>query len=149
MGERDCETARGPNANALKELLYPFEAEETGLRLLFQLRFFNGDPEAEALTSTLAKLAPPLTTSCLRSSSYLNTVRSLRTSVLVRRLLLRAVHTETDNKPALLFYRLLRRRLVTPRHRQEFLNAVVQIWQDAIAIGELANRAIGPVSHPD
>jgi hypothetical protein len=62
MGERDCETARGPNANVLEELLYPFEAEETGLRLLFQRRFFNGDPEAEAQTSTLAKLAPPHTT---------------------------------------------------------------------------------------
>ncbi|HXO32829.1 MAG TPA: hypothetical protein VN901_10795 [Candidatus Acidoferrales bacterium] len=29
MGERDCETALGPNANVLKKLLYPFEAEET------------------------------------------------------------------------------------------------------------------------
>jgi len=38
----------------LKKLLYPFEAEETGLRLLFPRRFFNGDPEAEAQTSTLA-----------------------------------------------------------------------------------------------
>jgi hypothetical protein len=43
-------------------LLYPFEAEETGLRLPFQRGFFNGDPEAEAQTSTLAKLAPPQTT---------------------------------------------------------------------------------------
>jgi hypothetical protein len=31
---------------------------------------------------------------------------------------------------------------VTPEHRQEFLSSTGQIWQDATAIGELANRAI-------
>jgi hypothetical protein len=38
----------------------------------------------------------------------------------------------------------LARAPVTLKHRQAFLNAVVQIWQNAIAMGELANRAIGP-----
>lgn len=28
-------------------------------------------------------------------------------------------------------------------HRQEFLSSAGQIWRDATAIGELANRAIG------
>jgi hypothetical protein len=46
-------------------------------------------------------------------------------------------------KTSLALLPALAQALVTPKHRQEFLNAVVQIWQDAIAIGELANRAIG------
>src|ERR1035438_1017324 len=58
----------------------------------------------------LVSVAWMLTTYFLRSSSYLNTDKSLRTGVLVRRLLLRAARTETDKKPALLFYRLLRKR---------------------------------------
>jgi hypothetical protein len=32
---------------------------------------------------------------------------------------------------------------VTPEHRQQFLNSTGQIWRDATAIGDLANRAIG------
>ena len=30
---------------------------------------------------------------------------------------------------------------VTPEHRQEFLNSTAQIWRDATAISELADRA--------
>lgn len=30
---------------------------------------------------------------------------------------------------------------VTPEHRKEFLNSTGQIWRDATAISELANRA--------
>ncbi len=36
---------------------------------------------------------------------------------------------------------------VTLEHRQEFLSSTGQIWQDATAICELANRAIGSGSY--
>ena len=159
-----AETARGPNANVLKELLYPFEAEETGLRLPFQRRFFNGDPEAEAQTSTLAKLAPriPLLTNSAANCGTSARVRRLDADNLFSTVIQLPQHRQVSanrcvgqtltfesgayrngQKTSRALLPALAQALVTPKHRQEFLNAVVQIWHDAIAIGELANRAIG------